>query len=476
MPRQRRANEASSYSPAPAIPAQIADRYEVIRAVLGGSMMVSEGARQLGMARNNFQALLHRAQAAMLEALLPRPSGRAPKPARETALQKQVETLLRDKTRLQQQLGSMDRLLAVASEVIQELRQARPRARSRRSSKRSTQSSTSGAEPEDAEATQLVARAMMMSEPSSLAARALGLKASTLRRWCARCARGRPARRRRGPARRYSLAAANEVRHLVRELHGLAGAAALARSVVGVSRRLAGELKAQELQALERQRRAGCARVEVLSPGVLRGFDAMHVSPVDAFALIAADGAVPFRTSITASPCYTGHSVARALRTDFEAHGAPLVCRYDRARCHSTPEVASVFADHGVIALQGPPRCAQYYGQLERQNREHRAWLDFLGPLTFEQLVRECSRMRNALNTLWHRPMIDWCTAAERWHARQPPNDDRIELKREVAQRASRFEDDDVAPDLAMRLAIEQALGERGHLRITPGHKTLGAM
>ena len=67
MPRKRRPEEPSSYQPAPEVPELAAERYQVIVAVLAGTVSMSEGARRLGLARNNFQTLVHRAQAAMVE-------------------------------------------------------------------------------------------------------------------------------------------------------------------------------------------------------------------------------------------------------------------------------------------------------------------------------------------------------------------------------------------------------------------------
>src|SRR5262245_27559520 len=100
MGRKRRPNEPSSYQPAPDVPPEMAERYQVIAEVIGGKLSVSEGARRLGMARNNLQTLVHRAQAQMLEALAPRPSGPTPKPTREAELEAEVKRLAKDKARL----------------------------------------------------------------------------------------------------------------------------------------------------------------------------------------------------------------------------------------------------------------------------------------------------------------------------------------------------------------------------------------
>jgi hypothetical protein len=232
MARKRRPNERPSYQRAPRIPAETSARYEVIAEVLGGRMTVSEGARRLQMARVNFQTLVHRAQAAMLDSLAPRPSGPPPRPARETALESEVERLAKQKEKLEHQLASMDRLLEIASEVIQDLR--RPAARtSARRSRRST-SSSSASEPEDPEPAALLAKVATVAERGDRVARAVGCAPATLRRWRARATRGCAPRRLRGGRRRaLDEGAAAKVRALVRDLEGLVGAASLARSVEG---------------------------------------------------------------------------------------------------------------------------------------------------------------------------------------------------------------------------------------------------
>jgi hypothetical protein len=476
MGRKRRPEEPSSYQPAPAVPELAAERYQVITAVLAGTMSVSEGARRLRLARNNFQTLVHRAQAAMVESLLPRPTGPAPQPARERALETEVQQLTREKTKLAGQLETMDRLLGVASEVIHELRGRRPRPRSRRSSPSSTPSSTGGAEPEDPETAALLARVAPMCRPGARAARALGVGSSTLRRWRARRAAGLAPAQRRGLRRCVpTVTAAAAVRSLVRALNGLVGAAALAHEVAGVSRRAAAALKAAELQLMEQERRAACAHVTVLTPGVVRGFDAMRLKTTaePEYALVAADAAVPYRTTIDPVPKYDGAHVAQVLEMDFSSHGPPLVCRLDRFSGHDAPEVIAVLARHQVLPLHGPPHLPRYYGQLERQNREHRAWLRRVGPLAPEQMAPACARMQGALNGLWPRRRLNWRTAASVWEARGPVTDDRVELHDDVTRRTAALQADGVQEDLAMRLAIEQALIARGHLQISAGRRVL---
>lgn len=262
---------------------------------------------------------------------------------------------------------------------------------------------------------------------------------------------------------------------LVRSLRGLVGAEAIQRAVPGISRRTAAALKRETLTAMERERKIAAERIEVTTPGVMRGFDAMQVPTLEGrrYALVAADAAVPFRTSALATRRYDGASVAEVLERDFEEHGAPLVLRADRARCHRVPEVQEVLDGHGVLLLQGPPRHPRYYGQLERQNREHRAWLAAGGPLSAEDLDRLCDEMLLALNAAWPRRGLGWRTSEEAWDARPRVSVDRASLRAEVEDRAARIRRraDGRAAVVAMaeRLAIEVALTKLSYLRREPG-------
>jgi hypothetical protein len=257
----------------------------------------------------------------------------------------------------------------------------------------------------------------------------------------------------------------------VRRLHGLIGADALSHSVEGLSRRAAASIKQQTLTALERERKAALRRITIRVPGVLRGLDAMHLATRDGplFALIGADGAVPYRTSLTSGAHYDATLVARALRTDFERHGAPLILRLDRASAHATPLVRTVLDAYEVLTLHGPPRYPEFYGQLERQNREHRAWLNALGTPS-RALIEPClDEMLVGVNDLWRRRLLQWQTATERWNARPRLTINRRAFREEVHDRATRIartlSHHGQPADLAERLAIERTLEHRGYLR-----------
>ena len=303
------------------------------------------------------------------------------------------------------------------------------------------------------------------------AATLLGLASQTFRRWLGRLAAREPIVKARGGSPRSATPEAEaRVRELVETLHGLPGAASLAKSADGISRRRAAQIKSEVLTDMERERKSACARVEVSIPGVIRGFDAMHLA--NGYALIAADSCVPLRTTARLVPVYDAEYVAAVLDDDFATYGAPLVLREDRARCHTAPAVMSVLEHYGVILLQGPAYYPRYYGQLERQNREHRAWLSWLEEET-SPTQADLDRMKSAFNELWLRPKLGWRSAAECWRQRIPINEDRGELRLDVDRRAATLRARNVEPTLAMRLAIEQALHTRGHLRVTSGRRLL---
>jgi hypothetical protein len=127
--------------------------------------------------------------------------------------------------------------------------------------------------------------------------------------------------------------------------------------------------------------------------------------------------------------------------------------------------VIEVLCEHRVLLLHGPPRYPQYYGQHERQNREHQAWLALSPAIDDEELAR----MMRALNELWPRKSLGWESAAAVWRRRRPLAIDRDELRLDVDRRAARLRrrlgTGRCAARLAGRLAIEQALEDRGLVR-----------
>src|ERR1700704_4813911 len=108
-----------TYTPIPEVPEALRQRYQVMLQVLSGELTVSEGARRLGLSRNYFQTLMHEGLAGMIKGLTPKPAGRPAKPEREAELEAEAERLRRENERLRKRVETIDRLLGVASEVLQ---------------------------------------------------------------------------------------------------------------------------------------------------------------------------------------------------------------------------------------------------------------------------------------------------------------------------------------------------------------------
>jgi hypothetical protein len=292
----------------------------------------------------------------------------------------------------------------------------------------------------------------------------LGVSPSTVRRLA------RPAHARTRPSRDLDETACRRVREIVRDTHGLVGASNLGR-MTGLPRRACAMIKRRELREMEIERKARCATVSIAAPGIVRGFDAMYVSATDgdAYWLVAADASVPYRTSIITVPIYDADHVIDALWRDFETQGPPLVLRLDRIASQRTPDVRRLLAYYQVLPLHGPPRYPRYYGQLERQNREHRDWYKRLPPVSRRELGIAGEAMRTALNTSWPRPTLDGWTAAQAWQRRSRVDVDRRELYTEVTRRVTGLVAAGIEPLRAQREAIETALTDRGLLTINQG-------
>jgi hypothetical protein len=463
-----------TYTPAPPVAPEQAERLRLMLEVLAGRSSVSEAARTLGMSRNHFQTILHRGLAALMQEITPKAGGRPAKPGEMKALEAEVARLRRENAELSQRVGTTDRLLEVASGLLHG--RIRPTARAARARKSTASANEDKSEPEpDAGRRRMLQGAEEMSQlglSAPLAARITGVHESTLRRWRARAQRGEPLVRCACisgiPA---PLHAARQASELVRSLNGLVGAEALRRSVEGLSRRQAARVKAKTLSVMEQERKRSLMRVCVSAPDVMRGFDAMFLRAAEGrfYALFSADAAVPYRTNVKIGMRYDGRLVASALSSDIKLNGAPLVYRFDRASAHAVPAVREVLEAHQVLVLHGPPRLPRYYGQHERLNREHRAWAPELAELSFEQVERRLEEILQAVNKLWRRRTLSWRTAYEAWSTRRRLKIDRRELREEVSERAARIGRElqcrGKPADLAERLAIEQALEARGLLR-----------
>jgi transposase-like protein len=451
---------SSTYTSSPDIPQKLAPRLALILEVLSGAKTLSEAAREANLSRNHFQSLLNRSLGSMVQALTPQEPGRKPKPQPLSDLEQRLKKLERENSRLKKRVEATDELIMVAGELLHGQRQ--PGQRSRRARK---SSEPNDAEPEPRERIlDRVDRMHGLGQTLTRAARLAGLDPSTVRRWrlaCVRCVR---------PKHAVPPSLATRAEHLVRELNGLIGAAALSHALAGLTRRQAARIKCATLTLIERERQEALTRMSVAGAGLIRGLDAMHLSleGTKCYALVCADAAIPYRTSITLGEHYDADLVAQTLERDIERHGAPLILRADRARAHDCPQVKQVLEVHQVLMLHGPPRYPCFYGQLERQNREHRAWLAALIDPLGESMQILLQRMIYCLNTLWPRRSLGWKTAAEAWDAKSNVPIDRQAFKKEVQHRARHLErhiDLRAKPaDLIERLAIEQTLTNLGYL------------
>jgi len=443
-----------SYTPAPELPSDpgLRRRFGTIVAVLAETMTVTAAARELGLSRNHFQTIFHRVIAAMIEEITPKPAGRPAKPKHEAELEAENQKLRSDLEALQIRTEAIERMLKVVGGYASG-QTPLPRSRGKK---------TKSEDPEPAQIRREAVKAMREhGAPTQLCVAALGVSPSTVRR------QRRPTPPRPRLKRSYDQAACQQVRSIVRQTHGLVGAANLGR-MANLPRRMCAEIKGRELREMELERKARCAVVSIAAPGIVRGFDAMHVQTKSekAYWLVAADAAVPYRTSIMTVPSYDAAHVMKALVADFEQHGPPLVLRLDRIACQRTPDIDALLTRYQVLALHGPPRHPYYYGQLERQNREHRGWLALLHAATLDELAAAADAMRTSLNGLWPRPTLDGWTAEQAWHARSHVDVNRAELRAEVDSCTRGLVTAGTELLRARRIAIESALRERGLLSI----------
>lgn len=453
MPKDR----PPTYTPAPTLPTdpEIRRRFGLVIAVLAETTTVTAAAQELDLSRNHFQTILHRTIAAMLAELTPKPAGRPAKPAREAELEAENERLRSELEALQTRTAAIERMLKVVGGYASgQTPMPRPRGKK-----------TKSEDPEPALMRREAVKVMREhGATTQQCVDALSVSPSTARRG------RRPTMPRGERSRALDPNGCRQVRSILLATHGAVGAQNLSH-MTQVPRRTCAEIKSRVLRELEYERKARCASVRIAAPGIIRGFDAMHVESREgkAYWLVAADAAVPYRTSITTVRTYDATHVIAALAADFEAHGAPLVLRLDRIACQRTLEVEELLTRYQVLALHGPPRHPYYYGQLERQNREHRAWYALLGHVAHTDLVRAAEAMRSSLNAMWPRPTLDGWTAEQAWRARTTIAVDRTELRSDVDARARGLVSAGLELLHARRLAIESALQERGLLNINQG-------
>jgi transposase-like protein len=460
-------SKKKTYTPMPEVPEAVREKFLTVMAVQSGAMTVSDGARKLGMSRNQFQSLMHKAMAGMIDAMTPKSPGRKPLPAEQATLRAEREKLKRENDKLKTQVGTTHQMLEMVADIFN---RRIDRATSHRESKPKATKKSANDDTEDDLRALIALRQSQL--PMPIAAAIIGVSTATARRWRARSKQGLPlllprdARRRAPPAPEVVAKLAAHVR----ATHGLIGADAL-RACAPASRRQAADVKRATLTAMERERIADTTRVRIASPGIVRGMDGMHVMTTTGvqWLLLFGDASVAYRTSAYATSTYDSDAVARAIDDDFERNGAPLVLRMDRASAQRTPQVNAILARHGVHVLHGPPRHPGFYGQQERQNRDHRAWLDILGTPSPTALPAHAERMQAALNEQWPQRRLAWRTPAQAWSSRPNVDTVRDAFYAEVLDYKSELRRRALADDMAQRFAIEKALTRNGWLRQQAG-------
>jgi len=457
-----------TYTPMPEVPQALREKFLTVMAVQSGAMTVSDGARKLGMSRNQFQSMMHKAMAGMIEAMTPKSPGRPARPEKEAKLRVESEKLRRENDKLKAQVGSTHQMLELVADIFN---RRIDRVMSGRESKPKAKKTSPNDDAED-DLRALEDFRFRHRLRALIAAALVGVGASTARRWRVRKRAGLPLRFAHAPRRRQ-MPAPEVVAAIdadVRALSGLIGADAL-RAAHHVSRRQAADVKRATLTAMERERIARADRVHVTAPGVVRGMDGMHVMTLGGarWLLLFGDASVAYRTSAATTERYDSPAVAAAIDEDFTRNGAPLVFRIDRASAQRTPQVSDVLARHRVVVLHGPARHPQFYGQQERQNRDHRAWLAAHPTPAPDALGALAHRMLRALNERWPQRRLGFRTPAQAWNARLDVDPVRDSFHSEVQDLQSNYRRRDVPDDLAQRLAIEKALTQRGWLRREAG-------
>jgi hypothetical protein len=157
--------------------------------------------------------------------------------------------------------------------------------------------------------------------PMSTISVGVGVPEATLWRWLRRerggdlIVRGRGKRVQERP---LSPDVIEHAKRLVHETRGLIGADAMRRISPELSRRRSARIKRTVLTERERERKLRAACITITQPGVIRAFDGVFVRTTRGLyvALIAGDGAVPFRTSVFVTAHYDEHAVALALMRD----------------------------------------------------------------------------------------------------------------------------------------------------------------
>lgn len=435
------------------------ERYETWLEVMAKTLTEVDAAKRLGMSRWNFQNLMGRALQAAADSMEPKRPGPVPKSPREAELEKENAQLRASNARMEENVAMLSRIFQVGSRISQ----------GKSPVPRKKKGGANDPEEPDPAHDQLLREVDRMT--TSMAAFVLAVSESTVRRQRQRKKRGvAPPRQGRPPKPSVPMDGLIEMVARIEDTRGTISIAGLHHLFPYVSRRDTAYIKHVTMLAFRRRRREHLQGIDFTQPGVVRGFDAMFVPTAQGlrYLLVASDAAVGFRTTLELVETYDEDTVAAALERDFATHGAPLVLRLDRASCHRTEKIRALCERHGVLMLHGPPHHPRFYGQLERQNRDHRAWLDAVGRLSVDEVRREIFAMEDALNRLVPRRKLAWSTAAEAWEQRPNLDVDRLAFAHDVAARAAALRNTPApkgaTEDRPERLAIEEALTQRGFL------------
>jgi transposase-like protein len=111
-------SKKKTYTPMPEVPEAVREKFLTVMAVQSGAMTVSDGARKLGMSRNQFQSLMHKAMAGMIDAMTPKSPGRKPLPAEQATLRAEREKLKRENDKLKTQVGTTHQMLEMVADIF----------------------------------------------------------------------------------------------------------------------------------------------------------------------------------------------------------------------------------------------------------------------------------------------------------------------------------------------------------------------
>lgn len=477
-----------SYVKKPLVPDQARARYEMAVRIMSEEVTISAGAAQLGLSREQMQTIVHRAQEAMLKAVMPQPRGRPRKDPELVTLEKENATLKRKMRSLGVKAEAMEGARDLLLEELQDRLEQANQTKRERAVKRAqaalsppgTKTKT-GSNDDSGPIRKLRCATGLrrIGAKWSVVTQAVRTSYKTLRRWAARASSRRHLRDRRGPGPKAppDEVLVAEATQRVRATKGQIGAAALAKALPGLSRRQAAVIKLATKRELERVRRQSAHRVHVHARGVIRAFDALALKVDGAlqYGLAACDRATAFLTSLRYAASYDTEAVADVLETDFHRFGAPLVLLMDNASCHKTALIEDLLEDWGVLALYSPPRYPQFNGGCERKVRDCRSILDDIEFPNARSVREALATTRENLNELRPGRSLGWCTPKQAWQATSAPFVDREALRASVTRQSislltsAKLANTRLSVATARRIAIKQTLQSEGLITIVTG-------